>query len=108
MSFTAGQKLRASQMPGYVCTSSTRPTGHSGQIIYETDTGFFMWYNGSNWDYLQATSGISHEAEYYASTAQTIPTATDRPLAFDTAVITSSDVTRGTSTAGTISNAKFT
>ena len=49
MTFTAGQKVRASQMPGYVCTSSTRPTGHSGQTIFETDTGLMMMYTGSAW-----------------------------------------------------------
>jgi microcystin-dependent protein len=33
-----------------VCTSSTRPTSPStGTMIYETDTGFIVIYNGSGW-----------------------------------------------------------
>ena len=49
MSYTAGQKLRATQMSMYVCTSATRPDGHTGQLIYETDTDAFQVYNGSAW-----------------------------------------------------------
>lgn len=109
MSYVAGQKLRASQMGGmYVCTSATRPAGHTGQLIYETDTGRAMFYDGSGWKNFQALETVSHEAAYVAAGAQTIPNATDRPLAFATAVTTSSDVTQGTSTAGSIANAKFT
>jgi len=38
--------------PG-VCTSSTRPTSpYTGQIIYETDTGYLRVWDGANWDYL--------------------------------------------------------
>ena len=38
--------------PG-VCTSTTRPTTpYTGQIIYETDTGFLRVWDGANWDYL--------------------------------------------------------
>lgn len=49
MSYTAGQKLRASQMSVYVCTSTTRPIGHVGQLIYETDFRRFVMYDGSQW-----------------------------------------------------------
>jgi len=108
MSYTAGQKLRASQMSVYVCTSATHPAGHTGQLIYETDTGLYAWYDGSAWRSFVATGVTNHEAEYYLSGTQTIPTATDRPVGFDTSVITASDVTQGTSTAGSIANAKFT
>ena len=38
--------------PG-VCSSTTRPTApFTGQIIYETDTGYLRVWDGSNWDYL--------------------------------------------------------
>ena len=38
--------------PG-VCTSTTRPTTpYTGQIIYETDTGYLRVWDGANWDYL--------------------------------------------------------
>ena len=38
--------------PG-VCTSTTRPTSpYTGQIIYETDTGYLRVWDGSAWDYL--------------------------------------------------------
>lgn len=38
--------------PG-VCTSTTRPSApYTGQIIFETDTGYLRVWNGSAWDYL--------------------------------------------------------
>lgn len=38
--------------PG-VCTSTTRPSApYTGQIIYETDTGYLRVWDGSAWDYL--------------------------------------------------------
>ncbi len=38
--------------PG-VCTSTTRPTNpYTGQIIYETNTGYLRVWDGSAWDYL--------------------------------------------------------
>lgn len=38
--------------PG-VCTSTTRPTTpYTGQIIYETDTGYLRVWDGAAWDYL--------------------------------------------------------
>jgi hypothetical protein len=108
VSFTAGQKLRASQMQGYVCTSGTRPAGHTGQLIYETDTGRWMFYSGSGWLNFQAVETVSHEVAYTQTISQSIPTSTDRPLGFNNAVTTSTDVTQGTSTGGSIANGKFT
>jgi hypothetical protein len=49
-----------------------------------------------------------HEAAYTASGGQSIPTSTDRPLAFATANYTTTDVSIGTSTGGAIGNAAFT
>lgn len=38
--------------PG-VCLSTNRPTTpYTGQVIYETDTGYLRVWNGSAWDYL--------------------------------------------------------
>jgi len=38
--------------PG-VCTSTTRPSNpFTGQIVFETDTGFLRVWDGSAWDYL--------------------------------------------------------
>ena len=40
-----------------VCTSSTRPTSPStGTMIYETDTGFIVVYNGSSWIQMMSPS----------------------------------------------------
>ncbi len=42
--------------PG-VCTSTTRPTSpYTGQIIYETDTGQMLVWNGSSWGSLNPTA----------------------------------------------------
>ena len=108
MSYTAGQKLRATQMSMYVCTSATRPDGHTGQLIYETDTGRAMMYSGSTWINFQALETVSHEWAATQTIAQSIPSATDRPLAFNNVVTTSPDVTQGTSTAGAIAQGKIT
>jgi hypothetical protein len=44
--------IRTGLRPG-VCTSTTRPgTPYTGQIIYETDTGYLRVWDGSAWDYL--------------------------------------------------------
>lgn len=47
--------------PG-VCTSTTRPTApYTGQIIYETDTGYLRVWDGSAWDYLsQSQDGTTN------------------------------------------------
>lgn len=47
--------------PGVV-TSTTRPTTpYTGQIIYETDTGYLRVWDGSAWDYLsQSQDGNSY------------------------------------------------
>lgn len=102
MSYAAGQKLRASQMSTYVCTSSTRPAGHSGQIIYETDTGMTAIYDGSTWRYLvpDGTSSVRTDVEYNASAAQGIPNSTNTILAFGTNSLISSLVTKATNGAG--------
>ena len=45
--------------PG-VCLSSNRPTApYTGQIIYETDTGYLRVWDGSSWDYLSKKQDIS-------------------------------------------------
>ncbi len=100
MTWVAGQKIRASQMPGYVCTSSTRPAGHSGQIIYETDTGMTAIYTGSAWRYLAPTGEIASDAQYQAASDQTIASGSDTLVAFGTTKLSSPLVTRGTSGAG--------
>lgn len=60
MAYTAGQKLRASQMTVAVCTAATRPAGHSGQIAFETDTGKLILYNGSAWVYILPETGVTN------------------------------------------------
>lgn len=101
MAYAAGQKLRASQMSVYVCTSSTRPSGHSGQIIYETDTGMLAMYTGTSWRYITATGEIASDATYrQGGTAQTINNATDTVARFDVAVQTSPLIVRGTTGPG--------
>lgn len=45
--------------PG-VCSSTTRPTApFTGQIIYETDTGYLRVWDGSNWDYLSQSQNTN-------------------------------------------------
>jgi hypothetical protein len=100
MTYTAGQKVRASQMTGYVCTSSTRPTGHSGQMIYETDTGMYAGYVGGAWRYLFATGEIGSDASFNAASNQTIGNAVDTVIAFGTDLVTSPLVVKGTTGAG--------
>jgi hypothetical protein len=94
----------------FFCTSSTRPsTPFTGQLIFETDTRLFSMYDGSAWiQFLAAGGATVHEAEYYASGTQSIPSGADTPLGFNTAITTTTDVTVGTSTGGSIANAKFT
>lgn len=100
MTFVAGQKVRASQMPGYTCTSSTRPTGHSGQIIYETDTGMTAIYTASGWRYLAPTGEILSDAEFNAASNQAVANTTQPIVAFGTTNQASPLVVRGTSGAG--------
>lgn len=95
----------------YVCTTSTRPSSPvAGQMIYETDTKIIGYYTGSAWIELWSAGDTTtiHEAEYLASGGQAIATNTDTPLQFASSNYTTSDVTVGTSTSGSLTNAKFT
>ena len=104
------QKVDA-QIGFAVCTSSTRPASpYTGQVVFETDTQMLAFWTGSAWiQFSGPTNGTTvHEAEYYASGTQSIPSGADTPLGFDTAVTTSADVVRATATGGSIANGKFT
>jgi hypothetical protein len=59
-------------------------------------------------DILDVSELVFHEAAYTAAGSQSIPTGTDTPLAFATNNYATTDVTIGTSTGGSIANAKFT
>lgn len=62
--------------PG-VCTSTTRPTTpYTGQIIYETDTGYLRVWDGSAWDYLSAKQDTAQAlpVETYTGLVKVIPT----------------------------------
>lgn len=98
------------QIGALVCTSSTRPTPYSGQIVFETDTQMFAFYTGSAWvQFVGPTNGTTvHEVEYNQTVAQSIPSGTDTPLNFDSAILTSVDITRATATGGSIANGKMT
>lgn len=100
MAYAAGQKLRASQLSTYVCTSTTRPTGHSGQWIYETDTQMLAINDGSTWRYIAATGAVAQDVEYNMATAQSIPNITDTLVEFGLANVTSPMVTRTVSGSG--------
>ncbi len=52
-------------------------------------------------------AGNLHECEYQATTVQAIPSGVDRPIAYPTAMWLTPDVTKGTSTAGAIPDARF-
>lgn len=65
--------------PG-VCTSTTRPTTpYTGQIIYETDTGYLRVWDGAAWDYLSQkqddTVGLGPVGGLVLVKTQTIGTA---------------------------------
>lgn len=94
----------------FFCTSSTRPaTPFTGQLIFETDTRLFSMYDGSAWiQFLAAGGATVHEVEYNQTVAQSIPSGTDTPLNFDSAILTSVDITRATATGGSIANGKMT
>lgn len=100
MAYAAGQKLRASQMSVFVCTSTTRPAGHSGQIVYETDTGMMAVRTGSTWRYFAPTGEVASDAQYNANATQTIPNVTDTPTAFSQTDLSSPLVVRGITGAG--------
>jgi hypothetical protein len=86
MTFTAGQKLRASQMSVYVCTSTTHPAGHSGQIAYETDTDQLVVFDGATWQPFASTAGIPVFLGT-ASVNTTVPTAVWTSIALNTEVV---------------------
>jgi hypothetical protein len=72
MSYTAGQKLRATQMGGrYVCTSTTRPPGHVGQEIYETDFKRFMMYDGTQWIQVPQGTAFTGQTDSGTTTSST-------------------------------------
>lgn len=99
MAFSAGQKLRASQMSVYVCTSSTRPAGHSGQIIYETDTDMLAMYTGSVWNYISPTGTDPVMYQSNAASNQSIASG-GAIIAFGTDNITTGFISKGTTGAG--------
>lgn len=100
MSYTAGQKLRASQMSVYACTSTTRPTGHTGQLIYESDTGGLVMYDGSQWLYMGSTGAVNTSYRGHQSSGQAITTSTNTLVSIDTDDVTSALVTKATLGAG--------
>jgi hypothetical protein len=100
-----------------VSTTSAIVAPYTNQLIYNTTDNIIYKYTGSAWieaaalgpNVFSTTSGATlHEASYTSTANQTITTGTDTPLAFATSDYTCNDVTRGTSTAGSVANAKFT
>jgi len=76
--------------PG-VCTSSTRPSNpFTGQIIYETDTGFLRVWDGSAWDYLSQSLDswttprgvVGHDGSYATTAFSAATTLTVFTLSF--------------------------
>jgi hypothetical protein len=56
---------------------------------------------------LRNSAGAIHECEYQATTIQSITSNGDRPIAYPTAMWITPDVTKGTSTAGGVADARF-
>lgn len=88
----------------FPCLSTARPTGIAdGFIIRETDTGLWWGYNGTTWVSLGASGGdggaVLDHAQFSGS-AQSIPHATNTPVAFGTTDTASAVVTRQTRGAG--------
>lgn len=101
MAFTAGQKLRAVDI-SLPCTSGTRPSSpHSGQFIYETDTGTVLMYTGSAWVPLASSGTVSHAFQAnQTGTGQSINSGADTVVSFDTNNTTTALATKATSGAG--------
>lgn len=90
----------------FPCTALTRPTGvGAGFLIYETDTESVAIYDGTDWTYVGAgsTSGggvTGAEAQYSASSAQSVADSTNVVMAFGTDDTTSAAVTKSAQGAG--------
>lgn len=94
----------------YRCTSSTRPTGVPNDfLIRESDTGNVMIWSGSAWSQVNGAAAgggggtvtvATVSATYAGAASQAIATTTDVVVAFPTAQVTDSIVTRATSGAG--------
>jgi len=95
-------------LTGTPAASPVGPTQPAGTVLLATLTHLANATSVANSAIQGNNAGNLHEAEYYATTIQSIPTGTDRPVAFGTAAQISPDVTKGTSTAGSIPDGKFT
>jgi hypothetical protein len=99
----------------FPCTSTSRPTGvGAGFLIRESDTGNVMIWSGSSWGQVAGavtsggggggggttTSIGTVSATYAGAAAQAISPSTDTVVAFPTAQVTASEVTRNISGAG--------
>ncbi|MBL8926313.1 MAG: hypothetical protein JNM77_08740 [Pseudonocardia sp.] len=101
MGYTAGQKLRASQLGPVPCTSTTRPAGpHEGLLIVESDTGMTAIYSGSAWRYLAPTGAVSTHGEYNQSGTQSAANASGTRVAFGNESTSTPLVTRAADGAG--------
>lgn len=100
MAHRVGAAPKANEMTGHVCTSSTRPPGHSGQLVFETDTSMIAGYTGSAWKHIAPAGGVASDAWYTASGTQTVATGSYVRGAFGTATATSPLVTRTASSPG--------
>ena len=66
--------------PG-VCTSSTRPAApYEGQLIYETDTDRFWFYNGSSWVWC---GGKAPRVSVFRTAAQSVSTGSNTLLTWN-------------------------
>lgn len=83
----------------FPCTSTTRPTAPAqGTLIYETDTGAVRIWTGAAWEQVGGASGgaqtVVADAQYSASSGQSIPRDLDTVVAFGAAQIVTDYIVR--------------
>ncbi len=94
-------------LTGTPAGSPVAPTQPAGTVLLATLTHLANATSVANSAIAFNFAGNVHEAEYYATVIQSIPSGTDRPVAFGVVAGASPDVTKGTSTSGAIPDARF-
>lgn len=94
-------------LTGTPASSPVGPTQPAGTLLLATLTHLANATSVANSAITRSQAGMVHEVEYQATTIQSIPSGTDRPIAYPTAMWISPDVTKLTSTTGAIPDAMF-
>lgn len=85
------------------CVSTGHPTSPpQGMIIFETDTGLWLGWDGDSWNPLLDSGATPNtaEAQFSANALQSVPTNTDRVVAFTTGQVTNAHIAQATKSTG--------